>query len=272
MKRLINVVAVIAMLGCCNLYAEDGGTAQAAENVADKGDAQEQEDKGNKPKEKDVPELKEEATKPERAVDFSLYVAILALLTAAVSIVLLLQYKGKAANEKKSLDTNLERLDNGVSTLKTSFDSLEKRVKDLKSDLSDLNNEISEMKSQRAAAPVKPEPQVIQQPAKPEFSKEVVYSVYQSGDNCFDSEDFSKTPESCLPFKLTLLSPTEAEVEVMPDYDRSMNSQVKDVCEAVSGSWTEFHALTTYQKGVLFKDSEESACWKIKRKIQVRLN
>ena len=182
MKRLINVVAVIAMLGCCNLYAEDGGTAQAAENVADKGDAQEQEDKGNKPKEKDVPELKEEATKPERAVDFSLYVAILALLTAAVSIVLLLQYKGKAANEKKCLDTNLD----DVSTLKTSFDSLEKRVKDLKSDLSDLNNEISEMKSQRAAAPVKPEPQVIQQPAKPEFSKEVVYSVYQSGDNCFD--------------------------------------------------------------------------------------
>ena len=112
MKRLINVVAVIAMLGCCNLYAEDGGTAQAAENVADKGDAQEQEDKGNKPKEKDVPELKEEATKPERAVDFSLYVAILALLTAAVSIVLLLQYKGKAANEKKSLDTNLSNLRN----------------------------------------------------------------------------------------------------------------------------------------------------------------
>mgnify|MGYP002672029300 FL=1 len=269
MKRLINVVAVIAMLGCCNLYAEDGGTAQAAENVADKGDAQEQVDKGNKPREKDVPELKEEATKPERTVDYSLYVAILALLTAAVSIVLLLQYKGKAANEKKHLDSALERLGNDLSTLNN---SLKKQVKDLKSDLSDLNNEISEVKSQRAAAPVKPEPQVIQQPAKPEFSKEVVYSVYQSGDNCFDSEDFSKTPGSSLPFKLTLLSPTEAEVEVMPDYDRSLNSQVKDVCEAVSGSWTEFHALTTSQKGVLYKDSEESACWKIKSKIQVRLS
>lgn len=269
MKRLVNMLAVIAMLGCCNLYAEDGGTAQAAENVADKGDAQEQVDKGNKPREKDVPELKEEATKPERTVDYSLYVAILALLTAAVSIVLLLQYKGKAANEKKHLDSALERLGNDLSTLNN---SLKKQVKDLKSDLSDLNNEISEVKSQRAAAPVKPEPQVIQQPAKPEFSKEVVYSVYQSGDNCFDSEDFSKTPGSSLPFKLTLLSPTEAEVEVMPDYDRSLNSQVKDVCEAVSGSWTEFHALTTYQKGVLFKDSEESACWKIKRKIQVRLS
>ena len=269
MKRLINVVAVIAMLGCCNLYAEDGGTAQAAENVADKGDAQEQVDKGNKPREKDVPELKEEATKPERTVDYSLYVAILALLTAAVSIVLLLQYKGKAANEKKHLDSALERLGNDLSTLNN---SLKKQVKDLKSELSDLNNEISEVKSQRAAAPVKPEPQVIQQPAKPEFSKEVVYSVYQSGDNCFDSEDFSKTPGSSLPFKLTLLSPTEAEVEVMPDYDRSLNSQVKDVCEAVSGSWTEFHALTTSQKGVLYKDSEESACWKIKSKIQVRLS
>ena len=269
MKRLVNMLAVIAMLGCCNLYAEDGGTAQAAENVADKGGTQEQTDKGNKPKEKDVPELKEEAAKPERTVDFSLYVAILALLTAAVSIVQLLQYKGKAANEKKHLDTDLERLGNDVSTLNN---SLKKQVKDLKSDLSDLNNEISEMKSQRAAAPVKPEPQVIQQPAKPEFSKEVVYSVYQSGDNCFDSEDFSKTPGSSLPFKLTLLSPTEAEVEVMPDYDRSLNSQVKDVCEAVSGSWTEFHALTTSQKGVLYKDSEESACWKIKSKIQVRLS
>ena len=257
------------MLGCCNLYAEDGGTAQAAENVADKGDAQEQVDKGNKPREKDVPELKEEATKPERTVDYSLYVAILALLTAAVSIVLLLQYKGKAANEKKHLDSALERLGNDLSTLNN---SLKKQVKDLKSELSDLNNEISEVKSQRAAAPVKPEPQVIQQPAKPEFSKEVVYSVYQSGDNCFDSEDFSKTPGSSLPFKLTLLSPTEAEVEVMPDYDRSLNSQVKDVCEAVSGSWTEFHALTTSQKGVLYKDSEESACWKIKSKIQVRLS
>lgn len=272
MKRLVNMLAVIAMLGCCNLYAEDGGTAQAAENVADKGGAQEQTDKGNKPKEKDVPELKEEATKPERTVDFSLYVAILALLTAVVSVVLLLQYKGKAANEKKRLDIDLKDIGDSVKKQESLSNSLNKQVKDLKSDLSDLNNEISEMKSQRAAAPVKPEPQVIQQPAKPEFSKEVVYSVYQSGDNCFDSEDFSKTPESRLPFKLTLLSPTEAEVEVMPDYDRSLNSQVKDVCDAVSGSWTEFHALTTSQKGVLYKDSEGSACWKIKSKIQVRLS
>ncbi len=272
MKRLVNVMTVIAMLGCCNLYAEDGGTAQAAENVAEKGDAQEQAENGDKPKEKEIPTLKENAAEQEHSVDFSLYVAILALLVAATSIVLLLQYKGKAANEKKHLDTDLEDIGKDVKMLNSSSNSLKKQVKDLKSDLSDLNNEISEMKSQRAAAPVNPEPQVIQQPAKPEFSKEVVYSVYQSGDNCFDSEDFSKTPAASLPFKLTIISPTEAEVEVMPDYDRSLNSQVKDVCDAVSGSWTEFHALTTYQKGVLFKDSEESACWKIKSKIQVRLS
>lgn len=271
MKRLVNVMTVIAMLGCCNLYAEDGGTAQAAENGADKGDAQEQVDNGNKPKEKEMPTLKDEADEQKQTVDLSLYVAIVALLVAATSVVLLLQYKGKADNEKKRLDTDLEDIGKEVNMLKSSSNSLKKLVNNLKGDLSDLNNEISEMKSQRATASVMSEPQVVRQPAKTEFFKDVVYSVYQSGDNCFDSEDFSKTPVGSLPFKLTIISPTEAEVEVMPDYDRSLNSQVKDVCEAVSGSWTEFHSLINVQKGMLFKDSE-STCWKIRNKIQVRLS
>ncbi len=260
------------MLGCCNVYAQDGGSAQTAENATDKVDAQEQTDNRTKPKEKEATPLKEDAAGQNHSVDFSLYVAILALLAAAASIALLVRYNGKAANEKKRLDTDFEDIGNDVNELKSSFNSLKKQVISLKGDLSDLNNEISEIKSQRAADPVKPEPQVVQQPAKPVFSKEVVYSVYQSGDNCFDSEDFSKTPVGSLPFKLTIVSPTEAEVEVMPDYDRSLNSQVKDVCDAVSGSWTEFHVLTTYQKGTLFRDSEESSCWKVKSKIQVRLS
>lgn len=272
MKRLvINLMAAIAMLSCCDLYAEDGGQSPAVENAEDKGNVQKQVDKGgDKAKEKDVPKLKEDAVEQERTVEFSLYVAIVALLAAATSIVLLFQYKGKAAGEKDDLDKMLKKIDEEVKKLNSS--NLMKQVNDLKAALSDLNNEIIEMKSQRSVANVMPEPQVVQQPAKPEFSKEVVYSVYQSGDNCFDSEDFSKTPAGSLPFKLTIISPTEAEVEVMPDYDRSLNSQVKDVCDAVSGSWTEFHALTTYRNGVLFKDSEESACWKIKSKIQVRLS
>lgn len=280
MKRLIiRMIAVVAVLGSCNLYAAGNDSTSTAgktdtKSIAvDKGDSTVRTDvgKGEKSQKVKVPKEEQGSSERERTVDFSLYVSILSLMAAAASLILLMQFKNRTSYEKKHQEYDIEGLGNEVTVLKSTYSSLKKQINELKAGMSDLNNEFVTIKSQQVAAPVAPE-QHDAQPTMQEFSREIVYSVYQSGDNCFDSADFSKTPSGSLPFKLTIISSTEAEVEVMPGYDQSLNSQVKDVCDAVSGSWTGFHSLVTVQNGVLFKDSEESTCWKIKSKIQVRLS
>lgn len=272
------MIAVVVAFGSCNLYAAGNDTLSARKAdtttiTADNGDSTVRADvgKSEKPQKRKMPKEVQGSSEQERTVDFSLYVSILSLLAAAASLILLMQFKNRTSYEKKHQENDIEGLCNEITVLKSTYSSLKKQINELKAGMSDLNNEFVTIKSQQAAAPVASE-QHDAQPTMQEFSREIVYSVYQSGDNCFDSADFCKTPSGSLPFKLTIISSTEAEVEVMPGYDQSLNSQVKDVCDAVSGSWTDFHSLVTVQNGVLFKNSEESTCWKIKSKIQVRLS
>lgn len=229
-------------------------------------------DNKNVPEKKIETPLEADKAETKQSIDFSLYISILALLTAGVSVALLLRNKGNVSGEMKRYDKNVSDLDADVKDLQKKTRGLEACQKELRDGLSELRERTDEMGTRLESRPVVGVQNAVVTPVAQVYSPKIYYSVYQGGDDCFDESDFKDTPSENLPFKLTCTSPVEAEVEVVPNYNPSFNSQIKDACDAVCGSWTDFHSLVVVEKGRLYKDSEESSYWKVRSKIKVRLS
>lgn len=259
MKRMLftTIVVLAAMFVSGDLYAGEADTTSA--------------DKNNPAKETKV--LTADKVETKKSFDLSLCISILALLAAGVSVVLSLRTKGNVSGDMKRMDTDLESLKDDVGSLGNKrIRNLETRHKELRDELSNLGREVDEMRMKEVHRPEASVRNAVVAPVASVYGPKIYYSVYQGGDDCFDESDFKDAPSENLPFKLTCTSPVEAEVEVMPSYNPSFNSQIKDACDAVSGSWTNFHSLIVVEKGQLYKDSEDSAYWKVRSKIRVRLS
>lgn len=256
-KKFFAIVALAAMSVSGDLYAGEADSTS--------------EDKNNSAKEAKV--LTADKVETKKSFDLSLCISILALLAAGVSVALSLRAKENVSGDIKRMDTHLDSLHCDVDILRNKrIRDLETRHKELRDELSNLGRAVDEMRLKEVSRPVASVKNAEVTPVTPVYGQKIYYSVYQEGEDCFDESDFKDAQSENLPFKLTCTSPVEAEVEVMPSYNPSFNSQIKEVCYAVSGSWTDFHSLSVVEKGQLYKDSEDSAYWKVRSKIKVLLS
>ena len=179
---------------------------------------------------------------------------------------------------KKKSEQRLDDLDDYVRRMKTDFSERMTEVKEFakKQDsemIRELQEELQQKKEETAEqlpaeSPQKKEPDNEEQ----KFMPKTYYASYQSGDRYFDAADFCDMPGQALPFKVIQTSPTEAEVEVIAGYDVSLTPQVKDVCNALSGTWTSFTTLAVKNRGLIRRDSDNDSCWTLVRKIDVILS
>ena len=206
-------------------------------------------------------------------LDLGIYMGIMGCVGLIVALSVLVM----SFLSKKRLERRFARLDEKISELKTDFSEQVAEIKDFaEKQTSDVREEVlSEIQSQREmpmdTPPVKKE-KIEQLESQNRFEKKVYYALYQSGEQYFDEADFKGAPNSSLPFKITLTSPTEAEVEVTPGYDPSLNSQVKAVCKELSGNWATFTAVTVVKPGIIKKSSASASYWILREKIEVNLS
>lgn len=213
------------------------------------------------------------APQESSTLDLGLYMGIMGCVGFIVALSVLVM----SFLSKKRLERRFARLDEKISELKTDFSEQVAEIKDFaEKQTSDVREEVlSEIQSQREmpmdTPPVKKE-KIEQLESQNRFEKKVYYALYPSGDQYFDEADFKGAPNPSLPFKITLTSPTEAEVEVTPGYDPSLNSQVKAVCKELSGNWATFTAVTVVKPGIIKKSSASASYWILREKIEVNLS
>lgn len=206
-------------------------------------------------------------------LDLGLYMG----LVGCVGLIVALSVLVMSFLSKKRLERRFARLDEKISELKTDFSEQVAEIKDFaERQASDVREEVlSEIQNQREMpmeTPPRKEENIEQLESQNRFEKKVYYALYQSGDQYFDEADFKGAPNPSLPFKITLTSPTEAEVEVTPGYDPSLNSQVKAVCKELSGNWATFTAVTVVKPGIIKKSSASASYWILREKIEVNLS
>ena len=180
--------------------------------------------------------------------------------------------------EKKKSERRLDEIDDDVRKMKTVFSEQIMEIKEFakKQDrevMAELQEELRQREEKTKEQPSlefsnKEEPDNVE----PKVEPKTYYAPYQRGYKCFNERYFTTSREIGVPFKITQISPTEAEVEVLSDYDQAYNSQVKDVCDALSGSWTEFSALAMKSPGIIRRNSDADSCWTVERKIEVILS
>lgn len=179
---------------------------------------------------------------------------------------------------KKKSEQRLDDLDDYVRRMRTDFFERMTEVKEFaRRQDSEMIRELQEELRQKKEETKEPLPAECSQKeetdtAEQEFKTKTYYASYQSGDGYFDAADFRDMPGPALPFKVIQTSPTEAEIEVVTGYDASLNTQVKDVCNAMSGNWTTFTALAVRNRGLIKRDSDKDSCWTLVKKIDVSLS
>lgn len=213
------------------------------------------------------------APKEGSTLDLGLYMGLVGCVGLIVALSVLVMF----FLSKNRLEQRFVRLNEKINEMGMVFSEKVIEVKHFAEKItSDVRDDILSEIQNQSEKPKEISPVVNEKLEQPEnqirFEKKVYYALYQSGDQCFDEVDFKGVPNPSLPFKITLTSPTEAEVEVASGYDPSLNSQVKAVCKELSGNWATFTAVTVVKPGIIKKRSASSNYWILREQIEVNLS
>lgn len=266
MKKLLTITLLsIAM----TLSAETSGKESLEAGIPDS--SKEEKPISNNANEKES--NNKTASQESSTLDLGLYMGIMGCAGLIVALIVLVM----SFLSKKRLERRFARLNEKISEMGMEFSEKVIEVKHFAEKItSDVRDDILSEIQNQSEKPKEILPVVNEKLGQPEnqirFEKKVYYALYQSGDQCFDEVDFKGVPNPSLPFKITLTSPTEAEVEVASGYDPSLNSQVKAVCKELSGNWATFTAVTVVKPGIIKKSSASASYWILREKIEVNLS